>query len=145
MRLVMLRRPPTAPRSAWTAASSARCSYAHRIHNASQPLTPGSPTIGHPPRLTTPSSTRGSRAQTYGASVMPRPTTSLLLLTGLLALSVGCHRGDASTSTKAPIPVLVRPVQDPSDNRGARYSGTIEPATRVDVSFKVGGYVRELL
>ncbi|HKA90464.1 MAG TPA: efflux RND transporter periplasmic adaptor subunit [Haliangiales bacterium] len=43
------------------------------------------------------------------------------------------------------MPVLVRAVQDPSDARGARYSGTIEPATRVDVAFKVGGYVRELL
>src|SRR5258708_6936353 len=68
-----------------------------------------------------------------------------LCLIGLLFFSIGCRRGDASTPAKAPIPVLVRPVQDPSDARGARYSGTIEPATRVDVAFKVGGYVRELL
>jgi RND family efflux transporter MFP subunit len=72
-------------------------------------------------------------------------TSSLLWLVGLLFISNGCHRGDASASPKAPIPVLVRAVQDPSDTRGARYSGTIEPATRVDVAFKVGGYVRELL
>jgi multidrug efflux pump subunit AcrA (membrane-fusion protein) len=68
------------------------------------------------------------------------PRASLLCLIGLLLFGSGCHRGDAARSTaKAPIPVHVRPVQDPSDTREARYSGTIEPATRVDVAFKVGG------
>jgi multidrug efflux system membrane fusion protein len=66
-------------------------------------------------------------------------------LIGLWFISNGCHRADTGTTGKAPIPVLVRSVQEPSDARGARYSGTIEPETRVDVAFKVGGYVRELL
>jgi RND family efflux transporter MFP subunit len=72
-------------------------------------------------------------------------TSLLLCLVGLLFVSNGCRRADTPTTVRAPIPVLVRSVQDPSDTRGARYSGTIEPATRVDVAFKVGGYVRELL
>lgn len=72
-------------------------------------------------------------------------TSLLLCLMGLLSISSGCHRRDTATAAKAPIPVLVRSVQDASDIRGARYSGTIEPATRVEVAFKVGGYVRELL
>jgi RND family efflux transporter MFP subunit len=74
--------------------------------------------------------------------------SSLLCLLSLLFffLGSGCHRGNTPRSTaRSPIPVLVRPVQDPSDTREARYSGTVEPATRVDVAFKVGGYVRELL
>ena len=64
---------------------------------------------------------------------------------GLLLMSNGCHGADGATTKKIPIPVFVRAVQDPSDARGASYSGTIEPVTRVDVAFKVGGYVRELL
>ena len=68
-----------------------------------------------------------------------------LCLIGLVLVSNGCQGRETSTTAKTPIPVLVRPVQDPSDVRGARYSGTIEPATRVEVAFKVGGYVRELL
>lgn len=72
-------------------------------------------------------------------------TTLLSSLIGLVVIAGACHRGGAATTAKDPIPVLVRPVQDPADTRGARYSGTIEPATRVDVAFKVGGYVRELL
>jgi len=64
---------------------------------------------------------------------------------GVLLLLDACHGGQGAPSAKLPIPVLVRSVQDPSDARGASYSGTIEPVTRVDVAFKVGGYVRELL
>ena len=73
------------------------------------------------------------------------PHSLLPCLIGLLFISNGCHGADGGATDKAPIPVLVRAVQEPSDERGARYSGTIEPQTRVDVAFKVGGYVRELL
>ena len=73
------------------------------------------------------------------------PTSLLPCLVGMLFISSGCHGADAPTTAKDPIPVFVRAVQDPSDARGGSYSGTIEPATRVDVAFKVGGYVRELL
>ncbi|WP_394837697.1 efflux RND transporter periplasmic adaptor subunit [Pendulispora rubella] len=57
-----------------------------------------------------------------------------------------CHRGEgANNSANVPIPVKVRAVETPADARGARYSGSIEPATRIDLAFKVGGYIRELL
>ena len=59
-------------------------------------------------------------------------------------LATGCH-ATRSPAPSPPTPVHVRAVSEPSDPRGARYSGTIESATRVDVAFKVGGYVRELL
>ena len=75
---------------------------------------------------------------------MPRASLPLGLI-GLLFTSNSCHRDPSAVAAKVPIPVLVRAVQDAADIRGARYSGTIEPATRMDVSFKVGGYVRELL
>src|SRR5262245_14187257 len=75
---------------------------------------------------------------------MPRMSMRMCLI-GVLVLVNGCPRREAPSISNAPIPVLVRPVQDASDIRGARYSGTIEPATRVEVAFKVGGYVRELL
>ena len=75
---------------------------------------------------------------------MPRASLPLGLI-GLLFTSNSCHRDPSAAAAKVPIPVLVRAVQDAADIRGARYSGTIEPATRMDVSFKVGGYVRELL
>lgn len=39
-------------------------------------------------------------------------------------------------------PVRVRQVEE--QLAGARYSGTVEPGTRVDLAFKVGGYVRDL-
>lgn len=62
----------------------------------------------------------------------------------LTLLAFGCHPNDRATKPKAKVPVLVREVGEPRESRGARYSGTIEPATRVDVAFKVGGYVRYL-
>jgi RND family efflux transporter MFP subunit len=71
-------------------------------------------------------------------------TPLVLFILGLLFVCSGCGRGKHAQAPK-PIPVLVRTVTEPSDSRGARYSGTIEPATRVDVAFKVSGYVRELL
>jgi multidrug efflux system membrane fusion protein len=40
--------------------------------------------------------------------------------------------------------VRVRLVEERSQLAGARYSGSVEPRTRVDLAFKVGGYVREL-
>jgi len=68
----------------------------------------------------------------------PRAVQTLLLV-------AACHRSPRPASEQPPIPVVVRAVTEPSEARGARYSGTIEPATQVDVSFKVGGYVGELL
>ena len=39
-------------------------------------------------------------------------------------------------------PVRVRQVEEQSQLAGARYSGTVEPGTRVDLAFEVGGYIR---
>jgi multidrug efflux system membrane fusion protein len=38
----------------------------------------------------------------------------------------------------------VRVVEESTQAVGAHYSGTLEPATRVDLAFKVGGYVQEI-
>ncbi|HWL89631.1 MAG TPA: efflux RND transporter periplasmic adaptor subunit [Polyangiaceae bacterium] len=82
--------------------------------------------------------------------ISPRAARALLMLAGIAAvaaLSASCHHGDAGgdTGAKGPIPVKVRSVDVPGDIAGGRYSGSIEPATRVDLAFKVGGYIRELL
>lgn len=66
-------------------------------------------------------------------------------LATLLVLLAACHGAPRTASEQPPVPVVVRAVSEPSEARGARYSGTIEPATRVDVAFKVSGYVGELL
>lgn len=71
-------------------------------------------------------------------------TTAALSLVAVLAAAPACQGKHAAARTP-PTPVRVRAVHEPNDLRGARYSGTIEPATRVDVAFKVSGYVRELL
>jgi multidrug efflux system membrane fusion protein len=59
------------------------------------------------------------------------------------AAATGCRRGEEVTA-KAPTPVKVRVVAEPAERGAARYSGTIEPAAKVDLAFKVGGYVREV-
>lgn len=46
---------------------------------------------------------------------------------------------------KVPTPVRVRVVEERSLQSAARYSGSIEPGTRVDLAFKVSGYIQELL
>ncbi len=60
-----------------------------------------------------------------------------------VGLAVGCESGEEARP-KAPTPVRVRVVAEPAGTAGARYSGTIEPAIKVDLAFKVGGYVRDV-
>jgi multidrug efflux system membrane fusion protein len=69
-----------------------------------------------------------------------------LIATALLALValVGCASKSEAPREKLVIPVRVRMVEERSQLAGARYSGSVEPRTRVDLAFKVGGYVREL-
>src|SRR5437588_11634168 len=50
-----------------------------------------------------------------------------------------CHQ--THSVEKPPTPVKVIRVEERTEATGARYSANIEPATRVDVAFKVGGYV----
>jgi multidrug efflux system membrane fusion protein len=60
-----------------------------------------------------------------------------------MALSA-CHQ-QASTPEKAPTAVRVRQAQfQPGAQSAGRFSGTVEPFTRVDLAFKVAGYVRML-
>jgi multidrug efflux system membrane fusion protein len=55
-----------------------------------------------------------------------------------------CGHKEADRAEKVVTPVRVRVVEERSQLAGARYSATVEPGTRVDLAFKVGGYVREL-
>src|SRR4051812_8675301 len=61
-----------------------------------------------------------------------------------LLLCVGCGHKAEGPADKAPTPVRIRTVEGRTRLAGARYSGNVEPGTRVDLAFKVGGYVREL-
>ena len=56
------------------------------------------------------------------------------------ALTGACAERTA-VPEKVPIAVKVRSVERASGPGSARYSATIEPATHVDVAFKVGGYI----
>jgi RND family efflux transporter MFP subunit len=72
---------------------------------------------------------------------MPSRAPLPLLLS--LAL-VACAAKPDEAREKIVTPVRVRLVEERTELNGARYSGTVEPGTRVDVAFKVGGYVRDL-
>ncbi|WP_146654076.1 efflux RND transporter periplasmic adaptor subunit [Labilithrix luteola] len=69
---------------------------------------------------------------------MRRRWAPVLMLVGVVACA------GKESSEAIPTPVRVRPLEQIEQLSGARYSGTVEPGTRVDVAFKVGGYVREL-
>ncbi|HKP63288.1 MAG TPA: efflux RND transporter periplasmic adaptor subunit [Polyangiales bacterium] len=58
--------------------------------------------------------------------------------------ALGCERAAEPARAKILTPVRVRTVEERNQLSQARYSGTLEPRTRVDLAFKVGGYVREL-
>jgi multidrug efflux system membrane fusion protein len=55
-----------------------------------------------------------------------------------------CAPKSEAPREKLVTPVRVRLVEERSQLAGARYSGSVEPRTRVDLAFKVGGYVRDL-
>src|SRR5262249_34088723 len=74
-------------------------------------------------------------------------TMSTLRRLGLAAVLpfLCCSRDRRGESAhQAPIPVRVRAVEPVMGDAQTRYSGTIEPATQVDVAFKVGGYVEQI-
>ncbi len=60
-----------------------------------------------------------------------------------LALAACAPKSEAPPE-KIVTPVRVRVVEERAQLAGARYSGSVEPGTRVDLAFKVGGYIREL-
>jgi RND family efflux transporter MFP subunit len=71
--------------------------------------------------------------------------TSITSLLGLLgcALLPACSE-PAQASVPQPIPVEVQAVDSNVDAGASRYSGSLEPAMRVDLAFRVGGYVAML-
>ncbi len=61
----------------------------------------------------------------------------------LTALITGCQK---ETEYKKPlVAVKVQTVENGTEVEGPKYSGNIVPATRVDMAFRFGGYVEELL
>ena len=72
---------------------------------------------------------------------------SLRTLAAIAAVKAlaACHQQQASTPEKTPTPVRVRQAQlQPGAQSAGRFSGTVDPFTRVDLAFKVAGYVRML-
>src|SRR4051812_11449038 len=61
-----------------------------------------------------------------------------------LIVMMGCGQKAEAPRDKIATPVRVRIVEERTQLAGARYSGSVEPGTRVDLSFKVGGYVRDI-
>lgn len=66
------------------------------------------------------------------------------LVTVLTITVGGCGRHEESYET-APTPVRVQTVGLSTMSDGTRYSATITPYEQVDLQFKVGGYIREIL
>lgn len=58
-----------------------------------------------------------------------------------VCLSLGCSGHETASASKDPTPVKVKLVSATGDIALARYSGSLEPAARVDMAFRVGGYV----
>jgi RND family efflux transporter MFP subunit len=71
--------------------------------------------------------------------------TILLLL--LAALGTACNKATAYEKPLTPVRVIGAQKFQPtgSDGAGTRYSATIRPAAPLDLAFKTGGYLRELL
>jgi RND family efflux transporter MFP subunit len=60
------------------------------------------------------------------------------------AITLGCSSHESATHRKTPTPVKVRAVSSAPDVALSRYSGSLEPAVRVDLAFRVNGYVETL-
>lgn len=64
-------------------------------------------------------------------------------MVGLALCAAGCAREERYV--KPLTPVRVQPVLAQSGAEGVRYSGSIEPASRTDMAFRLGGYVDQIL
>src|SRR6266571_69972 len=68
------------------------------------------------------------------------------LAIGLLACAMVLVDDDSATSAeRSPTPVRVQAVESYVAGGGVRYSASINPYTQVDLAFKVGGYIQEIL
>jgi RND family efflux transporter MFP subunit len=68
--------------------------------------------------------------------------TAFLVAIGVLA---ACGDDGGERGPRAPIPVRVKVVDKSVDAPSTRYSGSIVPVTRVDLAFRVGGYIQQIL
>lgn len=73
------------------------------------------------------------------AGAMTRSRVFPYLVSAGLCLAMACGGDESSTGPRAPIPVRVKVVDKAADAPPTRYSGTIVPATQVDLAFRVGG------
>jgi RND family efflux transporter MFP subunit len=55
---------------------------------------------------------------------------------------VSCH---STTRAEAPVPVRTVRVGSAADEAGSRFTGSLRPNSQVDLAFKSGGYVEEIL
>jgi len=69
---------------------------------------------------------------------------SIIALTLFSAALSGCAK-TVKSADKAPTPVKIESVQSYSAPGGARYSASIAPSAQVDIAFRVGGYVEQIL
>jgi RND family efflux transporter MFP subunit len=58
-----------------------------------------------------------------------------------IGVSLACSSNEPRPAVAKPIPVKVEPVSPAADVTLARYSGSLEPSARVEMAFRVGGYV----
>lgn len=61
----------------------------------------------------------------------------------LAAVAYGC--GESAVPEKPPIPVKVHTITMSDASASSRYSATIRPDVQVDLAFRVGGYVEDIL
>ncbi len=75
----------------------------------------------------------------------PRGQRAHLMLIGLLPLlvSAGCQKAGAD-SEKQPVPVSIQAVELQAPDQAARYTASITPASQVETSFRIAGYVTRL-
>src|SRR5262249_10296905 len=79
----------------------------------------------------------------HRAGGMRTRTQRIVMALVAAAAAAGCGKTE-ETAAKPLTPVKVRVVAGPEARGAARYSGTIEAAAKVDLAFKVGGYVRQV-
>jgi multidrug efflux system membrane fusion protein len=66
--------------------------------------------------------------------------------TWLLPVVICCAGCSKEPEHEKPLtPVRVQAVEMEKSEQGAKYSGSIEPVSRVDVAFRLGGYVEQIL
>jgi RND family efflux transporter MFP subunit len=58
-----------------------------------------------------------------------------------IGVSLACSTHESRPVVASPTPVKVEPVSPAADVTLARYSGSLEPIARVEMAFRVGGYV----